>query len=504
MENLRVYIDKLLAFWNGLGRTQKIAAAAGAGVLLLLLILFSFRGEEKVVYAPIYTDLEPSEAGQVVMRLRQLNEPYQLLGGGSVVMVSEKRVDDLRVTLASEGLPQSGLMGYKLFDEAKLGMTDFLQKVNNQRAMQDEIAKTLSKIQWIQGTPRVQLSIPEPSLFTEAEKPVTASIMLPVRRGFRPDANQIQGVALLVARSVPGLQENSVTIVDNTGRLLTEESDPLARQASKQMDMQRNVESYLEKKASTVLEKVTGKPDNFSVKVSVDLDFDQAERTIENYDSANPVLRSEERNEESSAEAGTKERTISNYEIGKTISKIISAPGVIKRRSISVALDTPIDAQTSLPAPRTPAELLKIENTIKAAVGFEQRATPAVPDQFTIQELLFDRTARAREEDDQKAAERKQLITEIVLNVAKGVAIIIALLVLRAIIGAIGRGVAREEEIAAAAVEGVAEEAATEIMPETPHEITLGRISQMISERPEDAARLIRTMLLEDAQKQRQ
>ncbi len=498
MENLRVYIDKLMAFWNGLGRTQKIAVAAGAGVLLLLIIVFSFRGEEKVVYAPIYTDLEPSEAGQVVMRLRQMNEPYQLLGGGSVVLVSEKRVDDLRVTLASEGLPQSGLIGYKLFDEAKLGMTDFLQKVNNQRAMQDEIAKTLSKIQWIQGTPRVQLSIPEPSLFTESEKPVTASIMLPLRRGFKPEANQIQGVALLVARSVPGLQENSVTIVDNTGRLLTEESDPFARQASKQMDMQRNVEAYLEKKASTILEKVTGKPDNFSVKVSVDLDFDQAEKTIESYDPNATVLRSEERNEESSAEAGTKERTISNYEINKTISKVVSAPGVIKRRSVSVALDTPVDPQTNLPAPRQPAEIAKIQNTIMAAVGYN-----TTTDQFQLQELLFDRTARAREEDDQHAAERKQLITEIVLNVAKGVAIIIALLVLRAIIGAIGRGVAREEEIAAAAVEGVAEEAATEIMPETPHEITLGRISQMISERPEDAARLIRTMLLEEQAKQK-
>ena len=130
----------------------------------------------------------------MVLRLRQMNEPYQILGGGSVLMVSEKHADDLRVTLAAEGLPQSGLMGYKLFDEAKLGMTDFLQKVNNQRAMQDEIAKTLSKIQWIQGTPRVQLSIPEPSLFTESEKPVTASIMLPIRRGFKPESHQVQGV----------------------------------------------------------------------------------------------------------------------------------------------------------------------------------------------------------------------------------------------------------------------------------------------------------------------
>ena len=286
--------------------------------------------------------------------------------------------------------------------------------------------------------------------------------------------------------------------MDNTGRLLTEEADPLARQASKQMDLQRNVEAYLEKKAASVLEKITGRPDNFSVKVSVDLDFNQAEQTMETYDPNATVLRSEERNEESSAEAGTKERTVSNYEINKTISKVVSAPGVIKRRSVSVTLDRPIDPQTSLPAPRPQTEVDNIRATIMAAVGYNASA-----DQFEIRELAFDRTARAREEDAQRAAERSQLITDIVLNVAKGVAIIIALLVLRAIIGAIGRGVAREEEIAAAAVEGVAQEAAAEIMPETPHEITLGRIAQMISERPEDAARLIRTMLLEEAQKQR-
>jgi flagellar biosynthesis/type III secretory pathway M-ring protein FliF/YscJ len=174
---------------------------------------------------------------------------------------------------------------------------------------------------------------------------------------------------------------------------------------------------------------------------------------------------------------------------------------VIKRRSISVSLDTPVNPNTTPPTPilRQQAEITSIENTIKAAVGFDT----AKGDLFSIEQLAFDRTARAREEDEQRAVERNQLVTEIVLNVAKGIAIIIALLVLRAIIGAIGRDVAREEEIAAAAVEGVAETAAAEIIPETPHEITLGRIAQMISERPEDAARLIRTMLLEEAQKQR-
>ena len=496
MDNFRVYLDKLLATWNGLGRTQKIGIGGGAGLLLLLLMVFSFKGEKKVSFAPLYTDLEPAEAGQVVVKLRMMNEPYQILGGGAIVMASEDRVDDLRVTLASEGLPQSGLIGYKIFDEAKLGMTDFLQKVNNQRAMQDEIAKTLSKIQWIQGTPRVQLSIPEPSLFTEQEKPVTASIMLPTRRGFKPEQTQIQGVALLVARSVPGLQERNVTIVDNTGRLLTEEADPLARQASKQMDLQRNVETYLETKATAVLERITGKAEKFTVKVSVDLDFNQVEQTVENYDSQNPVLRSEERNEKSSAEAGTDERTISNYEISKNLSRIITAPGAVKRRSVSVVLDMPVNTTTTPPTPEPidQAELSSIGKAVQLAVGYN-----TATDQFDITQIAFDRRARVREEDEQKTEERKQLVTDIVINIAKGVAIIIALLVLRAIIGAIGRGVAREEEIAAAAVEGVTEDVA-DIVPETPHEITLGRIAQMISERPEDAAKLIRTMLLEEAQ----
>lgn len=496
MDDLKVYLDKVLATWNGLGRVQKIAIGGGAGLVLLLLMIFSFRGEKKVSFAPLYTDLEPSEAGQVVVKLRQMNEPYQVLGGGAIVMASEDHVDDLRVTLASEGLPQSGLIGYKIFDEAKLGMTDFLQKVNNQRAMQDEIAKTLSKIQWIQNTPRVQLSIPEPSLFTEQEKPVTASIMLPVKRGFRPEQTQIQGVALLVARAVPGLQERNVTIVDNTGRLLTEDADPLARQASKQMELQRNVESYLEKKATAVLERITGKADKFTVKVSVDLDFDQVERTVENYDSQNPVLRSEERNEKSSAEAGTEERTISNYEISKNLSRIVTAPGAVKRRSVSVILDEPVNTTTTPPTPEPidPVQLGSIGKAVQLAVGFN-----SATDQFEITQIAFDRKARMREDDELKKAERSQMFTDIVLNIAKGIAIIIALLVLRAIIGAIGRGVAREEEIAAAAIEGVAEEVA-DIMPETPHEITLGRIAQMISERPEDAAKLIRTMLLEEAQ----
>ncbi len=493
MENIRVYIDKLVEFFGGLTRNQKIAAGGGGAVLLIFLLLFSFRGEETTDLAPLYTDLEPAEAGEIVARLRQMEQPYQVLAGGSIVLADEDQVDDLRVLLAAEGLPQSGLIGYKLFDEAKLGMTDFLQKVNNQRAMQDEIAKTLTTIQWVRGA-RVQLSIPEPSLFTETEKPVTASIMIQVKRGFVPEVNQVKGISLLVARAVPGLREKNVTIVDNTGRLLTEEADPLARQASRQLDMQRNVESYLEKKASAVLERITGKSDRFSVKVSVDLDFDQAERTIESFDPQNTVLRSEERNEESSAEAGTKERTISNYEITKNVSRMVNAPGVVKRRSISVILETPLDPDTETLIPIPQEDVDKVERAIKAAVGYDEQRG----DHFSIEQMAFDRTARLKEQEAEAAVERGELVTEIVLNVAKGVAIIIALLVLRAIIGAIGRGVAREEEIAAAAVEGVSEETA-EPIPETPHEITLGRIAEMISERPEDAAKLIRTMLLEEA-----
>ena len=505
METLRAYMERAQEMWGGLDRNWKIGVIAGAGLLLMVMLFLSFGTSEKEVqYLPLYTDLDLKEAGQIAARLQEMNQPFKLGGDGSVVLVPEDDRLRLRTALAAEGYPKTGLIGYEVFDEVPLGMTEFLQKVKLRQALEGELRKTILQLEQVEDV-RLHVAIPEPSLFTREQKPTTASIMLKLRPRMSLTPDQIQGIQRLVSSSVEGLSTQNITVVDTEGNLLSEEVDQLARLTSKQIEVQRNVEKYLESRAQEMLDHVLG-PDQAVVRVSADLDFDQSEETIEAYDPASAVLRSEERSEESSAEAGTKERSVANYEVNKTIRRITGSVGDVRRLSSSLMVNARVlvvetaaeDAPTY--RDRTPEEIDQVAEIVRGAIGFDDSRK----DQIKISSVPFATyDLRAQAERKRKGEERQELYTSVVINVAKGIAIVIALLVLRAIIGAIGRGVTREEEIAMEAQRELAEGEIAEELPETPHEIILGRIAQLISERPEDAAKLIRTLLIEEA-RQRQ
>lgn len=503
MDFLRAYLEKAREIFNGLTRNQKIGAGAGAGALLLIIVLFATSGEkEDVAYRPLYTDIDLKEAGQVANRLREMNQDFQLGADGSLILVPEKDRLKLRNILAADGYPKTGYIGYEVFDDIPLGITEFLQQVKLQQALEGELKKTILQLDQVEDV-RLHVVMPKPSLFTDQQKPTTASIMLRLRPRMKLEQSQVEAIQHLVASSVEGLETKNITVVDSEGNMLSDEVDPLARMTSKQIEAQRNVEKYLEREVQNTLDLVLG-PDQAKLKVSVDLDFDQKQEEIELYDPATAVLRSEERSEEQSAEAGTSERSVSNYEINRTIRRVTGAPGAIRRISASLMVNdkvpdvvNTVDTDNPIYRQRTPEEITYIADIVRGALGMsdprgDQLKTSTFV--FAIQDLRFVAEKKRKQE------ERNELIMSIVLNVAKGIAIVIALLVLRAIIGAIGRGVAREEEIAMEAQRELAADDAGEELPETPHEIILGRIAQLISERPEDAAKLIRTMLIEDAQ----
>ncbi|MDA0745085.1 MAG: flagellar basal-body MS-ring/collar protein FliF [bacterium] len=502
MENLKQYLEKAQEMWAGFDRNKKIGIAGGAGLLLLLILFFSFSGgKSEVRYFPLYTDLDLKEAGKLTNRLRELNQDFRLGGDGTIILVPEEDRLTLRATLAFEGFPKTGYIGYEVFDEVPLGMTDFLQQVKYQQALEGELKRTIGHLEQVDDV-RLHVVIPEASLFTEQQKPTTASILLKTRPRMKLSSEQIEGIQRLVASSVEGLAFENITVLDNEGNLLSREVDPLARLTSKQIEVQRNVEKYLEQRVQQKLNHVMG-PDQAVVTISTELNFDQTsvEETLFNPESQ--IAIAEDRSEESSAEAGTKERTTTNFEINRTIRRITGAVGAIKRLSISLTVNsripvigTPEDEDTQF-RDRTPEEIEEVANVVRGAAGLDNTRG----DLLTISKFPFAVTdLRAHAERKRKQEERDELITSVVLNVAKAIAIVIALLVLRAIIGAIGRGVAREEEIAMEAQRELDEDDVSEELPETPHELLLGRIAQLISERPEDAAKLIRTMLIEDAQ----
>jgi flagellar M-ring protein FliF len=493
--------EKPRVWWDGAPQGQRVGAMVGAAVLMLAVIigLYSLGGGGDEWTADIlYADLDYNEAAEVIKRLSELGVPYRLMEDASTIVVPRDRSRELRLQLAGEGFPRSGRMGYKIFDETQLAMTDFLQKVNLRRALQEEIEKTLLGIKGVKDV-RVHLVIPEPSLFTEEENPVTSSVHLTLDSGTRLRDRQINAIVHLVASSVEGLHVDNVVIVDANGDMLSEDKDPLSKVANRQFEQKQQVERALEKKVQSLMDEVIG-PKAARVRISVDLDFDQQNMKVTTYEPGETqIVLSEQTNEKDSAEQGTEAEAVRNYELNSTIKNIIGTVGTIERLSMALTIDKTkavFDDESGkyIEEMRPQDEIDNLAELAKNAVGFVVERG----DEATIFAMPFDKTQELKALQEQEAMETKAFWTNVAVNVAKVLGIIAALITLRFIIQAIGRGVGVEEELE------VLGEMSSEIededfdRPETPHDILLTRVQQMVRERPEDAAKLIRTMMLGD------
>ena len=446
----------------------------------------------------LYANLEFDEAADISNRLRIMEVPHRLTPDATTILVPEDQYMDLRVTLAGEGFPKSGRIGYEIFDEAQLAMTDFLQQVNYQRALQSELEETLVRIDGVRDA-RVHLVIPEPSLFTEEQNPVTASVQLSLEGNVKLKPERIDAISYLVSASVEGLDTENVVITDAGGNLLSEEKDPLVKMANKQFEMQQQVENVLEKKVQTLMDQVIG-TDRSRVRVNVQLDFDQTNIQKEIFEpGASQVVISEETNETSSAEQGTEEQAIRNYEVNRRIENIVGAVGAVKRISMALTVDkTKIvqDANTKeyIEENRTQDEIDQLAQLAREAVGLDAQRG----DEITVFAMNFDKTQEIQAREEAEAEARQEFWTDIAINVAKILGIIAALITLRFIIQAIGRGVGVEEELEVLGEVSADVEEEDFERPETPHEMILSRVQHMVRDRPEDAAKLIRTMLVEE------
>lgn len=493
--------DRSRDWWGESSQVQRYAIFGGAAVLVILIIVgitsFSGGGEDWEG-AILYADLDYQEAAQVSRRLSELQVPNKLSSDASAILVPRDQVRDLRLQLAGEGFPKSGRMGYKIFDEAQLAMTDFLQKVNFQRALQDELEETLEGLDGVREA-RVHLVIPAPSLFTEEQNPVTASVALTLAGNNRLKRDKVAAIGYLVSASVEGLDTENVTILDSAGNLLSEEKDPLVKMANKQFELQQQVERVLENKVQTLLDQVIG-VDRSRVRINTVLDFNQTNTQTETVDPGETqVLISEEVNEKSSAEQGSEEQAVRNYEVNRTIRSIIGSVGTIQRMSMALTIDETkvvVDEASGkyIEEMRPQDEIDNLSRLAQEAVGF----TKGRGDLITVFAMPFDKTQELRARQEAEAAKRQEFWTSIAINVAKILGIIIALITLRFIIQAIGRGVGVEEELEVLGeVQSDIDEEDFE-RPETPHEMILTRVQQMVRERPDDAAKLIRTMLMEE------
>lgn len=387
--------EQVVTFFRRLSLSQKIlmsvvAIAAVAAVVGLIVVV------NQPSYATLFTNLKPEDASKIVEKLKEKKIPYALDDNGKTILVPKPQLYELRLALAAEGLPQSSLIGYEIFDRTNLGISDFVHKVNYRRALEGELARTILQLEEVDAA-RVHIVVPQKALFKDDEKPATASVVLRLKSGRQPKKETIQGIAHLVASSVEGLEASNVTIIDARGALLSNNStsNSLISLTSTQYELQRNVEAYLAQKAQQLLDGMLGSGNAF-VQVNADLDFRQIERTLEQYDPEKTAVRSEQATEEKtavqdSASPSTRSSTTTNYEINKSIEHIVENVGSIKRLTVAALINgkqqTVDHNGQKVPeyTPRTSEEMQQLTEIIKHAVGYnEERA-----DQVSVVNLPF-------------------------------------------------------------------------------------------------------------------
>ena len=359
-------------------------------------------------FHPLYTNLDANDAGTILNRLKEQKIHYRLSANGSTILIPQEKIYEIRMELASEGLPHGGSIGFELFDNTKLGMTEFAQNVNYQRALQGELVRTINGFEEVDSC-RVHIVMTEKSLFLKDEEPASASVVLKLRHGKWLTQQQVQGIVHLVSSSVSRMGPDNVTVVDSNGRLLTGSRDPsgIATLSADQLDYQAQVERKLENRVLTMLEKALG-ANRAIVRVSCALNFKQHEMTEERFLPENQVVRSEQlfnetardadpipqgipgiqsnlpesrpdQNQTTEGENATfaKQESTVNYEIGKLTSRTLDPVGGIERVSVAVMVDgtyrsNPIENGEPewTYVPRSAEELTKIENLVKSAVNF--------------------------------------------------------------------------------------------------------------------------------------
>ena len=248
-------------------------------------------------FVPVASGLPLEQVEQAIQLLDDANVDWKLERGGSVVMVADRDAAQARVALAAQGL--SGSVegtGFELFDQPSWGMTDFTQRVNYRRALEGEIQRTIEDMRDVESA-RVHLALPEGSFLRASQDAGEASIVLRLRSGASADADVVQGIQSLVAGSVQGLPMESVTVLDDRGRLLSApDAQEGAGMTNAQLKVRSQIEEYLEARAEGLVSRIVG-PGNASIRVAADLTFEQFARTTQALDPDQQMLMSEDRSE---------------------------------------------------------------------------------------------------------------------------------------------------------------------------------------------------------------
>ncbi|EPL6455149.1 flagellar basal-body MS-ring/collar protein FliF [Providencia rettgeri] len=252
--------------------------AAAAAVAIIVALLLWLRSPD---YRVLLSNLSAKDGGDIVGQLTQMNVPYQIADNGSAILVPADKVHELRLKLAQSGLPKGGNTGFELLDKEQFGISQFSEQINYQRALEGELSRTIESLSPVQSA-RVHLAIPKPTLFVREQKLPTASVTVGLLPGRMLDEGQISAIVHMVSSSVTGLTAANVIIVDQAGRLLTNNDNSQQSANSAQIKMTKEMESHLKQRIEDILSPLVGRA-NIHAQVTAQMDFSKVEQTSEEY-----------------------------------------------------------------------------------------------------------------------------------------------------------------------------------------------------------------------------
>lgn len=550
-------IEQLLAQINKLKSNlsnAQLAGLAGVFVAVVGIVVGSAYWINRPNYTVLVADMDAETASSVVGRLKAENVSYQLGDGGRTVSVPVERVDELRLALASDGLPSSGRIGFEIFDRTAFGTTEFLEQVNYRRALEGELARTIATMSDV-AQARVHIAMAKDSLFVDRSEPAKASVVLRLK-GNRPVSQAtVRGIAGLIASSVEGLRPESVMIVDHQGRPLTrpDESERGLGLDATQIERQQQIERDLTTKVLAMLEPVVGEG-RVRVNVAAHLRADIIEETEERFD-PNTVIRSRQTSTETGATtmvmagaggvagaranqppalststagaaapapvpmqgAGRSTET-TNYEVGKLVRHTVSPQGQLARLSVAVILD---DERVVTPGedgavqvstrPWEAAGIQRVHGLVAAAVGLDAERG----DQLTVENISFGTPPEAFEQAPGFGTQVLDLVKE---HWVAGLRLVTVLLiaalaffgVLRPLISRVG-GLANPPALPAPVAAGARLPTVSEMEGQIDAELDAmatredrrlplltQRVAKLANDEPEQVARIVRGWISED------
>ncbi len=401
---------------------RKIMLMLGVAAIIAIMGAVWMWGQ-KPEYRVLFSNFSDRDGGAIVAELEKMNIPYKYAEGGGAVLVPADRVHDARLKLASQGLPKGGNVGFELMENQKLGSSQFVERINFQRAMEGELARSIESVSSVQAA-RVHLAMPKDSIFVSEQKAPTASVLLNLHPGRALDPQQVSAIVHLVASSVPDLPTKNVTIVDQNGTLLSDSGKPASlngmdpSQIKYVQDLQQNVVKRIE----SIITPIVGSS-NVRAEATADVDFSRSEQAVESYKpNQTPeamVIRSQQTSESlngganaggvpgalsnqppvpatapivaqgkgtapaanANASTNTRKDATVNYEVDKTIQYVQQAGGGLKRLSVAVVLNfkkTTDKAGKVTMKPLSEAEITQITNLVKEAMGYNQERGDSV------------------------------------------------------------------------------------------------------------------------------